>query len=75
MDPALSQGALHEIAVRYGGEHGPDLWIHGHTHDTIDRDLHGTRVVCNPSGYRQEYGTVFNLFGPKFVEVDTHHEE
>ena len=51
------------------GEHGPDLWIHGHTHDTIDRELHGTRVVCNPSGYRYEYGTVFNTYGPKFIEV------
>ncbi|GAA5010044.1 5-oxoprolinase subunit PxpB [Pseudoluteimonas lycopersici] len=24
-DPASSQGALHEVPVRYGGEHGPDL--------------------------------------------------
>jgi KipI family sensor histidine kinase inhibitor len=24
-DPASMQGRLHEIAVRYGGEHGPDL--------------------------------------------------
>ena len=26
-------------------------WIHGHTHDSFDYDLHGTRVVCNPRGY------------------------
>jgi predicted phosphodiesterase len=27
------------------------LWIHGHTHDSFNYMLHGTRVVCNPRGY------------------------
>jgi Icc-related predicted phosphoesterase len=27
------------------------LWIHGHMHHSIDYDLNGTRVVCNPRGY------------------------
>lgn len=27
------------------------LWIHGHTHDTFDYEVLGTRVVCNPRGY------------------------
>lgn len=27
------------------------LWIHGHTHDSFDYRLNGTRVVCNPRGY------------------------
>ena len=27
------------------------LWIHGHTHDPFDYELHDTRVVCNPRGY------------------------
>ena len=27
------------------------LWIHGHTHDSFDYVLNGTRVVCNPRGY------------------------
>ncbi len=31
---------------------GPSLWLHGHTHDSVDVDLHGTRVVANPFGYR-----------------------
>jgi len=30
---------------------GVDLWIHGHTHDSFDYRLGGTRVVCNPRGY------------------------
>ena len=29
------------------------LWIHGHTHDSFDYAVHGTRVVCNPRGYAQ----------------------
>lgn len=27
------------------------LWIHGHTHDSFDYELNGTRVICNPRGY------------------------
>lgn len=27
------------------------LWIHGHTHDSFDYQLNGTRVICNPRGY------------------------
>ena len=30
---------------------GPDIWIHGHTHDSIDYCLGNTRIVCNPYGY------------------------
>ncbi|TEA80318.1 metallophosphoesterase [Allopusillimonas ginsengisoli] len=27
------------------------LWIHGHTHDSFDYNVKGTRVICNPRGY------------------------
>jgi hypothetical protein len=27
------------------------LWIHGHTHDSFDYVVRGTRVICNPRGY------------------------
>jgi predicted phosphodiesterase len=37
-----------------------DLWIHGHTHDTFDYVVHGTRVVCNPRGYAK-HGIVENV--------------
>jgi predicted phosphodiesterase len=40
----------------------PWLWIHGHTHDTIDTELWKTRVVCNPAGYRGEWASPFNTF-------------
>lgn len=27
------------------------LWVHGHTHESMDYVVEGTRVVCNPRGY------------------------
>lgn len=29
----------------------PSLWIHGHTHDSLDYRVGNCRVVCNPAGY------------------------
>lgn len=31
--------------------HQPDLWIHGHVHDSHDYLVGSTRIVCNPRGY------------------------
>ena len=33
-----------------------DLWVHGHTHNSFDYELDGTRVVCNPRGYPSPFG-------------------
>lgn len=45
-----------------------DLWIHGHTHDSLDYVKAGTRVICNPRGYSQYEGDVENYsFDPKLV--------
>ena len=33
------------------GEDRVGLWVHGHTHDSFDYEVYGTRVVCNPRGY------------------------
>ena len=30
------------------------LWIHGHTHDSFDYRVHGTRVLCNSRGYAKD---------------------
>lgn len=30
------------------------LWIHGHTHDSFDYAVNGTRVLCNPRGYAKD---------------------
>ena len=37
-----------------------DLWINGHTHDSYDYELNGTRVICNPRGYGSENRDGFN---------------
>ena len=55
-------------------ENAPDVWIHGHTHDTHDKMMHNTRIVCNPLGYVREWGGQFNSFGAKFLEVETINE-
>lgn len=49
----------------------PQVWIHGHTHDTQDNMYHNTRIVCNPAGYKREYETNYNRFfeAPKFIEI------
>jgi Icc-related predicted phosphoesterase len=31
--------------------HQPDLWVHGHVHDSFNYMIGATRVVCNPRGY------------------------
>lgn len=33
-------------------DNGPDLWIHGHTHNSFDYMLGETRVIVNPYGYK-----------------------
>ena len=35
-------------------EFQPDVWIHGHTHDTFDYMIGKTRILCNPRGYPEE---------------------
>lgn len=31
--------------------YGPQLWLHGHVHDSFDYNVNGCRVVANPRGY------------------------
>lgn len=32
----------------------PDIWIHGHVHDSMNYRIGKTRVLCNPWGYAEE---------------------
>jgi predicted phosphodiesterase len=43
------------------------LWIHGHTHDSFDYVLNGTRVVCNPRGYARGEVNENAAFDPDFI--------
>jgi len=48
-----------------------DLWIHGHTHDSFDYVLKGTRVLCNPRGYAKDGVNENPLFDANLtVEVE-----
>jgi Icc-related predicted phosphoesterase len=49
-----------------GGERVP-LWVHGHTHDSFDYRLHGTRVLCNPRGYARNGVNENARFDPALV--------
>jgi calcineurin-like phosphoesterase family protein len=49
MSPAFASD-LEDLILR----HQPDLWIHGHTHDSSDYTIGRTRVICNPAGYSHE---------------------
>jgi hypothetical protein len=47
------------------------LWIHGHTHDSFDYVLNGTRVVCNPRGYARDGVNENRRFDANFsIEID-----
>jgi 3',5'-cyclic AMP phosphodiesterase CpdA len=41
------------------------LWVHGHTHESADYVHNGTRVVCNPAGYRPHEPNA--AFDPRLV--------
>lgn len=43
------------------------LWIHGHTHDSFDYVVNGTRVVCNPRGYAKNGINENPRFDARFI--------
>ncbi|HCK81169.1 MAG TPA: metallophosphoesterase family protein [Candidatus Competibacter sp.] len=43
------------------------LWVHGHTHDSFDYTVNGTRVVCNPRGYAKHGVNENAAFDPELV--------
>ncbi len=43
------------------------LWIHGHTHDSFDYAVNGTRVICNPRGYVKDGVNENALFNPELL--------
>lgn len=45
-----------EVIIR---DYQPNLWIHGHTHDSCDYKINNTRIICNPRGY-PPYNPYFN---------------
>ncbi len=50
-DGSLLNGCFVSDLERLMGAERVALWIHGHTHDSFDYGVRGTRVLCNPRGY------------------------
>lgn len=63
-DQSLSACFASELDYLFGKM---DLWIHGHTHDNLDYEANGTRVICNPRGYVTYRGTENFDFKPALV--------
>lgn len=44
--------------------HGPDIWIHGHGHNSNDYILGNTRIISNPMGYNitNELNTEYDTY-------------
>ncbi len=42
------------------GENGPEIWIHGHCHNSSDYSIGRTKILCNPAGYPFEKNLDFN---------------
>lgn len=58
-------------AERLVGGRRARLWIHGHTHDSFDYRVNGTRVLCNPRGYAKDGVNENAVFDAELVvEID-----
>lgn len=44
-----------------------ELWVHGHTHSSMDYEASGTRVVCNPRGYAMDGNIENSRFNPDLM--------
>lgn len=45
----------------------PQLWMHGHTHDSFDYRIGATRVIANPRGYARDGVAENKSFDPGLV--------
>jgi len=46
----------------------PQLWFHGHVHNSFDYTIGETRILCNPRGYKNEVNPEFDVNSVVFVE-------
>jgi hypothetical protein len=69
---SLNWAFMSELSKEIMGR-GPDLWVHGHTHDSFDYLLGRTRVVVNPYGY-QDMETIPRYNSGLLIELGTRDE-
>ena len=60
--------AYHNTLDEFIMDRKPKVWIHGHTHVSLDYMIDDTRIICNPRGYQpQGYSKSENYdFDPQF---------
>lgn len=63
-EDVMSAGFISDLTPLMGKA---KLWIHGHTHNSFDYEVNGTRVVCNPRGYATKLKTENPDFDDTFV--------
>jgi predicted phosphodiesterase len=59
----INPAFVSDVEALMDGRHAA-LWLHGHTHDSFDYRINGTRVVCNPRGYAKGGINENALFDP-----------
>ena len=64
---SLLNGCFVSDLERLMGADRVRLWIHGHTHDSFDYTVRGTRVLCNPRGYVMQGVGENPVFDPALV--------
>jgi len=64
---SLLNGCFVSDLERLMGSDRVRLWIHGHTHDSFDYTVRGTRVLCNPRGYVMQGVGENPVFDPQLV--------
>jgi predicted phosphodiesterase len=73
-DGSLLNACFVSNLERLAGADRAQLWIHGHTHDSFDYSLNGTRVVCNPRGYAKDGVNENARFDPNLTIEALHHD-
>jgi len=62
----LSAAFVSDLSAILYSSNAPDLWLHGHVHDSFDYTVGRTRVVANPAGYVVNRRTVHSRDGFEF---------
>ena len=45
----------------------PSYWLHGHMHTPMEKQIHKTKIICNPLGYPRERNP--NGYQQKLIEI------
>jgi predicted phosphodiesterase len=67
---SMNGGFASDCGLMMMDDNAPAYWIFGHTHDTINRQLYRTQVLCNPGGYHFEVDLKYHRYdGTASIEV------